>query len=104
MNSTNIKHIRPFASVLILIGSLLVIVIFQMEERRLGYTLIKLNRDHRKVLEEKRGLEIQLARVTKPQLLESLAQNRLTLKKLNADQIIHLSGPVRTNLKKREIN
>jgi len=68
------------------------LVFLQMEERRLGYSVLKLSREHKKILEEKQVKEIQLVKVTRPQLLEHMAQSKFTLKKLQADQIIHLSG------------
>ena len=74
-----------------------------MEERRLGYNLLKLNRNHREQLEQKRSLEVQLAKITKPQLLDQVAQSRLTLKKLQSNQIIHLSGPIKFSPKKEDL-
>lgn len=94
MNSEKLNNVKPFCSVLIIIVSLFAIVFFQMEERRLGYHLLKLTRQHRLALETKREYEIKLAKITKPQLLDQLAQSRMTLKRLQANQIIHLSGPV----------
>jgi hypothetical protein len=103
MNSENLNHFKPFCSVLIVICSLLAIVFFQMEERRLGYSLLKLNREHRFALEEKRDHEIKLAKITKPQLLDHVAQSRLTLKKLQSNQIIHLSGRVDNSSSGKEL-
>jgi hypothetical protein len=62
-----------------------------MEERRMGYVVLKLTREHKKVLEEKRTKEISLAKITRPQLLDHVAQQKFTLKKVQANQIIHLS-------------
>lgn len=63
-----------------------------MEERRLGYSVLKLSREYKKIQEEKYEREIKLVKITRPQLLESLAYSKFTLKKIQADQIIHLSG------------
>jgi hypothetical protein len=63
-----------------------------MEERRLGYSILKLNSEYKKLVDQKRSLEIQLAKVTRPQLLDTWAQSKLTLKKVDSSQIIHLSG------------
>lgn len=92
MNAASIAQFRPFVSVMLIVCTLLGIVFLQMEERRLGYTLLKLSREHREILEEKRGREIQLAKITRPQLVEHMAQRRFTLKKVSANQIIHLPG------------
>ena len=63
-----------------------------MEERRLGYVILKMTREQRQVVDEKREKTMNLAKVTRPQQVEKLAQNKLTLKKIQASQIIHLSG------------
>jgi hypothetical protein len=94
MSSENLKQLKPFFSILLIISTLFSIVFLQMEERRIGYSVLKLTRQHKKVLEEKRTKEISLAKVTRPQLLESVAQQKFTLKKVQANQIIHLMGPV----------
>ena len=94
MNRKSIKQLKPFLSVLIIISTLFSIVFLQMEERRIGYSVLKLTREFKKVQEEKRVKEVTLAKVTRPQLLESMAQQNFTLKKIQANQIIHLSGPV----------
>lgn len=92
MNSQNFRQLKPFCSVLILIFTFFSLVFLQMEERRLGYSVLKLSREHKKIQEEKHVREIKLVKVTRPQLLESMAHSKFTLKKIQADQIIHLSG------------
>lgn len=92
MNSRNFRQLKPFFSVLILIFTFFSLVFLQMEERRLGYSVLKLSREHKKILEERHVKEIQLVKVTRPQLLESMAHSKFTLQKIQADQIIHLSG------------
>lgn len=92
MSSENFRQLKPFCSVLILIFTFFSLVFLQMEERRLGYSVLKLSREHKKVLEDKHVREIQLVKVTRPQLVEHMAQAKFTLKKIQADQIIHLSG------------
>lgn len=94
MSRENIRQLKPFLSVLIIILTLFSIVFLQMEERRVGYSVLKITRELKKVHEERRVKEIALAKVTRPQLLESVAQQKFTLKKIQANQIIHLSGPV----------
>jgi hypothetical protein len=92
MSSKNFRQLKPFFSVLIIICTFFSLVFLQMEERRIGYSVLKLSRQHKKILEEKHVKEIQLVKVTRPQLLEHMAQSKFTLKKIQADQIIHLSG------------
>ncbi len=92
MRKENIKQLRPFFSILLIIFTLFLIVFLQMEERRMGYSVLKLTREIKKVNEDKRTREIQLAKITRPQLLDKMAQSKFTLKKVQANQIIHLSG------------
>lgn len=92
MNSDRIQSLKPFLSVVTVIMTLLAVVFLQMEERRMGYQLLILTREHRQAQDERRAREIHLAKITRPQLLEHVASNRFTLKKASAEQIIHLSG------------
>lgn len=92
MSSENFRQLKPFFSILLIIATLFSIVFLQMEERRMGYSVLKLTREHKKVWEEKRVKEIALAKITRPQLLDTMAQQKFTLKKVQANQIIHLSG------------
>lgn len=98
MSSQNFKQLKPFFSILIAIFTLFSIVFLQMEERRMGYSVLKLTREHKKVWEEKRTKEISLAKITRPQLLDSVAQQKFTLKKVQANQIIHLTGPLASEM------
>jgi hypothetical protein len=68
------------------------VVFLQMEERRIGYAILKLNKEHRKVIEEKRVKTMQLAKLTRPQHIERVAESKLTLRKVQNSQIIHLTG------------
>ena len=83
---------KPVVSLVLIIGTLLFVVFTKMEERRLGYEILKLNRDQRAAVEERRQKELALARVSRPQHVEKFAQDHLTLKKLQDSQIIQLSG------------
>ncbi len=92
MSSEKFRQLKPFFSILLVIFTLFSIVFLQMEERRMGYVVLKLSHEHKKVLEEKRVREIALAKVTRPQLLDHMAQQKFTLKRIQASQIIHLGG------------
>lgn len=94
MSTENFKQLKPFFSIVLIIFTLFSIVFLQMEERRVGYSVLKLTREYKRIWEEKRVKEIALAKVTRPQLLESMAQEKFTLKKVQASQIIHLTGPI----------
>jgi cell division protein FtsL len=90
MSSQNWQRLRPVLSVFLIILTLFSVVFLQMEERRLGYGLLKINQEARKSAERKKELEIQLARLTQPEVVERLAARQFTLKQADPKQIIVL--------------
>jgi uncharacterized membrane protein (DUF106 family) len=99
----DLKNLKPFLSILLIISTLFALVFLQMEERRMGYSLLKLTRDQRKVIEERRQRSSSLAKITRPERVERLAQSRMSLKKVQANQIIHLTGS-QDGLHNRDVN
>lgn len=95
MSTNEIRQLKPFLSLLFIITALLGIVFVKMEERRLSYVVLKLTHEHKRTIEIQKQKEMQLAKLTRPQLLEKMATNRLTLKRATPSQIIHLT-PVET--------
>lgn len=59
-------------------------------ERQLGYELWSLHREQRLVSEERKRLSIELAKLSRPQYVEGVAQRRFDLKKISQKQIIRL--------------
>ena len=88
----DLKPLRPFFSILLIISSLFLIVFAKMEERRVGYSLIKLTREQKIAIEEKREKTLKLAKLNRADHIEKVALDRFTLKKVQNSQIIHLSG------------
>ncbi len=86
------QNLKPILSLVFIIATLFSIVFLQMEERRRGYAILKLTREQRQVIEEKRIKSMQLAKLTRPQHVERIAQSQFTLKKVQANQIIHMTG------------
>lgn len=86
-----LESLKPFLSIFLIVTSMLALVFFKMEERRLGYVVLKLNKEYRELVEQKRGKKVLLAKINRPQNVERLAQRSLTLKKVQASQIIHIS-------------
>lgn len=87
----NLRQLKPFLSVFILIGTLFSIVFLKMEERRMSYVVLKTTREHKKIKELSKQKEIQLAQLTRPQFVETVAKQKLTLKRATQAQIIHLN-------------
>ena len=92
MSSNDIRQLKPFLSLLIIISTLLGLVFIKMEERRLSYAVLKLTREYKKTNELTRQKEISLAKLSRPQLVENVATQRLTLRKIKPAQIINLNS------------
>ena len=92
MGTNDIRQLKPFLSLLIIIATLLGLVFIKMEERRLSYAVLKLTREFKKTNELKRQKEISLAKLSRPQLVENIATQRLTLRKIKPAQIINLNS------------
>lgn len=83
---------KPIVSVFFIIATLFSIVFFKMEERRIGYELLKLNqvlRQQREIIIHK---ETSLLKLTRPNFVEKQAENKLTLKRANPNQFIYMAG------------
>lgn len=91
MNSSDIRQLKPFLSLLIIIFTLLGLVFIKMEERRLSYVVLKSTREYKKISEITRQKEISLAKLLRPQLVETVAMQRLTMRKIKPAQIINLT-------------
>lgn len=95
------QQLKPILSLTIIISTLFSIVFLQMEETRRSYAILKLTREQRKIIGERRDKAMQLAKLTRPQHVERMAQSKLTLKKIQDNQIIHMthvSGPQNSTL------
>lgn len=104
MNSKeNQNDLKPFFSLAIIITTLFFVAFLQMEERRLGYQTFYLSKELKKIEQERRLKEIELARVTKPSYLMQVAKSKLTLKRPEMNQIIHLASPIKTYSSKKRI-
>ena len=92
--SKDLTKLKPFISICIIISFLFFIVFLKMEERRMSYVILKTNKDSKKFFELKKQKEIQLARLSKPQLVETVAKQKLTLKRASQAQIIHINPSI----------
>jgi hypothetical protein len=85
-----LNTLKPFASVVIVIGLLLGTVFCKMEIRRVGYSVLKLAHAEKRLTEYLRLRKLKLAQLTRPGHVTHLAQQELTLKKPQAGQVIQL--------------
>lgn len=87
----NTRELAPFASIVVVVASLFLVVFCKMEMRRMGYSVLKLTRAERKMKDEERQAMIQLAKITRPERLQAVAQARLTLRRAETGQIIQMT-------------
>lgn len=83
--------LAPFFSVAIIAICLFFIAFTKMELRRMGYSIWKLSREERSLRDQEREVTIRLAQATKPERLASVAKRRLTLRRAEKGQIIHMT-------------
>lgn len=91
MSFKRLNGLQPFLSVLIAITTALGVCFFKMEIRRTGYSVLKLSREERRMRDWQRQQTIHLAKMTRPERVQALAQNRLTLKRAESGQIIQMT-------------
>jgi len=85
------EEVAPFASVTIIVATLLAMVFCKMEVRRMGYSILQLSRTERQMRDHERLQMVQLAKITRPERLQALAEHRLTLRKPGIGQIIQMT-------------
>lgn len=91
MNKKAFNDMKPFISTSIIIVTLFALVFFKMEVRRVGYVVLKLSRQERRLRDQQREQVVQLAKILRPERLQNVAQSRLTLKKAESGQIIQMT-------------
>jgi hypothetical protein len=86
------KDLCPLFSLTIILATLFTLVFLQMEERRYGYSLLKLNRDLKKIIAEKRIRTAHLAQSMRLQTIEQIAHANNSLDRPVDHQVIHLTA------------
>ena len=92
MQSSTPQILKPFLSVLIIIGVLFFIVFIKMETRRMGYQVHRESQVLQSYLDESRIATIRLAKLTRLSRIEEIAQKRFELRIANKGQIIQMVG------------
>lgn len=85
------NDVAPFASVFVIVACLLGIVFCKMEIRRMGYSILQLSRVERQIRDKERLQMVQLAKITRPDHLQAVAEHRLTLRKPGSGQVIQMT-------------
>lgn len=93
MNKHNrFQEMKPFFSVLMLVGTLFGLVLLKMEVRRVGYSVLKSTQEYRKLKDQFRLMQMEYAHLTRPDVVRRYAVSRLTLNDARNGQIIQLTG------------
>lgn len=69
---------------------MLFVVFVKMESRRLGYSVLKKNRIEKSIKDDRRMLDLQFAKLTRPGRIEKVATSKLDLKRAGKGQIVQL--------------
>lgn len=88
---TELAHLKPIISVLMIVATMMLIVLLQMEERRMGYGILKFTRQYKERQEEKRVKEIALAKSMRLDKIEKLASRRSSLRRTDMSQVVYLN-------------
>lgn len=92
MSRDQVTTIKPFISVALLMCFLFTFAFIKMENRRMGYSFMKLAQKEKQLRNKQRQKSIQLARMTGPERVQLLATQRLPMKKAGQGQIIQMTG------------
>ena len=83
---------KPLFTVLLVLSSMFSLALIRTQERKLGYEVVELKKNHRDLLEERRRKTIQIAKLSRPQYIEAAINNKSLLRKVQQDQVIHLNS------------
>lgn len=92
MSRQRLNEILPFISVLIFVSTLFGLVLFKMEVRRMGYSVLKSTQEYRKLKDHQRMMSMEYARITRPEHIRKYAVSHFTLNDARNGQIIQLAG------------
>jgi len=92
MSRKNVSEIKPVISILLILFTMLSVVFFKMEIRRMGYSVFKSVNIYRSLQDNYRSKVIDYARYTSPDHLRQTALTKLTMTEAKYGQIIHMSG------------
>lgn len=91
MSQQQMNNIKPFISVALVMLFLFAFAFIKMENRRMGYSFLKLAQQEKKLRIDKREKAVKLAKMTGPERVQRLAAQRLPLKKAGTGQIIQMT-------------
>ena len=91
MSQQQVRTMKPFLSIALVMCFFFTFAFIKMENRRMGYSFMKLAQKEKSMRNKQRQKSIQLARMTGPERLQYVATERLPLKKAGSGQIIQMT-------------
>lgn len=92
MSKESRESLRPFISVVLVIASLFAMMFSKMEVRRMGYLVLKEERQYKTLQDEVRTKVMTYSQVIRPDRVRDFAFSKLTMTVAQRGQIIHLSS------------
>ena len=92
MSKKQVKTFKPFLSVIILMSFVFVFAFIKMENRRMGYSFLKLAKKEKQLRNQQREKVLRLAKMTGPERVQLLVSQNLPMKKASSGQIIQMTG------------
>jgi hypothetical protein len=98
MSQNQKKRLAPFISVLILVSIAVTSVFFKMEVVRQGYELLSLGHGQKISARQRSTLDLQYANLMRPQRLDSIATQHLSLARAHKNQVVVMASVVAKNV------
>jgi hypothetical protein len=92
VSKQRLNEMMPFFSVIILVATLFGLVLLKMEVRRMGYSVLKSSQEYRKLKDHQRMMQMDYARLTRPDLIRKYAVAHFNIGDARNGQIIQLAG------------
>ncbi len=86
------ETMRPFLSLFFILLALFAVVFVKMENRRMGYVLLDLAEQEKRMTLKQRLALANLARMTSPERVRKIATTQLTFQTAKEGQVIRVAG------------
>ncbi len=92
MSQNQVKTMKPFLSIFLVMLFLFGLAFIKMEIRRMSYSFVKLAQKEKQLRNQEREKSIVLAKMTGPERVQLVASEKLPMKRAAQGQIIQMTG------------
>ncbi len=92
MSKNQVKSMKPFLSIFLIMLFLFGIAFVKMEIRRMSYSFVKLAQKEKQLRNHEREKSIQLAKMTGPERVQFVATEKLPMRRASHGEIIQMTG------------